>query len=102
MDQYIIKGGTALAGEVVISGAKNSALGILAAAVLTDETVCITGILHCCERTALWHSLPILDNPAWRFCYFICILYTLLNITEMLVKFRHYVGVASSIGYTAW
>ena len=44
MDQYIIKGGTALAGEVVISGAKNSALGILAAAVLTEEPVCIKNL----------------------------------------------------------
>ena len=44
MDQYIIKGGTALAGEVVISGAKNSALGILAAAVLTEEEVCIKNL----------------------------------------------------------
>lgn len=36
MKQYVIKGGTPLAGEVVIGGAKNSALGILAAAVMTD------------------------------------------------------------------
>ena len=33
MDQYIIKGGKALAGEISVSGAKNAALGILAAAV---------------------------------------------------------------------
>ena len=44
MDQYIIKGGTPLTGEVVISGAKNSALGILAAAVLTEEPVCIKNL----------------------------------------------------------
>lgn len=44
MEQYIIKGGTALAGEVVISGAKNSALGILAAAVLSEEPVCIKNL----------------------------------------------------------
>ena len=36
MKQYVIKGGTPLVGEVVIGGAKNSALGILAAAVMTD------------------------------------------------------------------
>lgn len=36
MKQYVIKGGTPLIGEVVIGGAKNSALGILAAAVMTD------------------------------------------------------------------
>ena len=37
MEQYIIKGGNVLEGEVSIAGAKNAALGILAAAVLTDE-----------------------------------------------------------------
>lgn len=41
LEQYIIKGGTALAGEVDIAGAKNAALGILAAAAMTDETVII-------------------------------------------------------------
>ncbi len=44
MDQYIIKGGKALAGEVWISGAKNAALGILAAAVMADETVTIENL----------------------------------------------------------
>ena len=36
MEQYVIKGKTPLRGEVVIGGAKNAALGILAAAVMTD------------------------------------------------------------------
>jgi UDP-N-acetylglucosamine 1-carboxyvinyltransferase len=36
MNQYIIKGGNPLVGEVVIGGAKNAALGILAAAIMTD------------------------------------------------------------------
>jgi len=40
-NQYIIKGGTPLHGEVTIGGAKNAALGILAAAIMTDETVLI-------------------------------------------------------------
>ena len=39
MDQYIIKGGTPLVGEVEIGGAKNAALAILAAAIMTDDTV---------------------------------------------------------------
>lgn len=42
--QYIIKGGVPLQGEVVISGAKNAALGILAAAIMTDETVTIDNL----------------------------------------------------------
>ena len=44
MDKYIIKGGTPLTGEVEISGAKNAALGILAAAIMTDETVTIDNL----------------------------------------------------------
>ena len=44
MEQYVIKGGRPLAGEVVINGAKNAALGIIAAAVMTDEPVIIENI----------------------------------------------------------
>lgn len=43
-NQYIIKGGTPLRGEVTINGAKNAALGILAAAIMTDETVIIDNL----------------------------------------------------------
>ena len=41
MEQYAIKGGNPLVGEVEIGGAKNAALPILAASVLTDDTVYI-------------------------------------------------------------
>ena len=44
MDQYIIKGGNPLVGEVEIGGAKNAALAILAAAIMTDETVLIDNL----------------------------------------------------------
>ena len=44
MDQYIIKGGNPLVGEVEIGGAKNAALGILAAAIMTDETVVLENL----------------------------------------------------------
>ena len=44
MEQYIIKGGTPLVGEVEIGGAKNAALAILAAAIMTDETVLIDNL----------------------------------------------------------
>lgn len=43
-NQYIIKGGTPLRGEVTIGGAKNAALGILAAAIMTDDTVVIDNL----------------------------------------------------------
>ena len=44
MEQYIMKGGNPLRGEVTISGAKNAALGILAASIMTDETVTLENL----------------------------------------------------------
>ncbi|MCR4596413.1 MAG: UDP-N-acetylglucosamine 1-carboxyvinyltransferase [Lachnospiraceae bacterium] len=44
MNQYVIKGGNPLVGEVDISGAKNAALPILAAAIMPDETVVIENL----------------------------------------------------------
>ncbi|WP_330595103.1 UDP-N-acetylglucosamine 1-carboxyvinyltransferase [Qiania dongpingensis] len=42
--QYVIKGGNPLVGDVVIGGAKNAALGILAAAIMSDEDVIIENL----------------------------------------------------------
>lgn len=44
MEQYIIKGGNPLVGEVDIAGAKNAALAILAAAIMTDDTILIENL----------------------------------------------------------
>jgi UDP-N-acetylglucosamine 1-carboxyvinyltransferase len=44
MEQYAIRGGKPLVGEVEIGGAKNAALAILAAAVMTDDPVIIENI----------------------------------------------------------
>ena len=44
MEQYVMKGGTPLRGEVEISGAKNAALAILAASIMTDEPVIIDNL----------------------------------------------------------
>jgi UDP-N-acetylglucosamine 1-carboxyvinyltransferase len=44
MNRYIINGGKPLHGEVVIGGAKNAALGIIAGAILTDEPVTIENL----------------------------------------------------------
>jgi len=44
MEQYIIKGGNPLVGEVEIGGAKNAALAILAASIMADETVLIDNL----------------------------------------------------------
>ncbi len=44
MEQYAIKGGNPLVGEVEIGGAKNAALGVLAAAIMTDDTVIVDNL----------------------------------------------------------
>ena len=44
MDKLLIRGGRSLAGEVIISGAKNAALPELCAALLTDETVTLENV----------------------------------------------------------
>ncbi len=44
LDRFIIKGGTPLAGEVVISGAKNAAVAIIPAAILVDGVCRIENI----------------------------------------------------------
>ena len=44
MEQYAMKGGVPLVGEVEIGGAKNAALAILAAAIMTDETVVVENV----------------------------------------------------------
>ncbi|MDP3636713.1 MAG: UDP-N-acetylglucosamine 1-carboxyvinyltransferase [Azonexus sp.] len=44
MDKLLIQGGTALSGEVAISGAKNAALPILCAALLTREPMRFTNV----------------------------------------------------------
>lgn len=46
MDKLLIQGGTALSGEVAISGAKNAALPILCASLLTAEPMHFTNVPH--------------------------------------------------------
>ena len=44
MMEFVIKGGTPLQGEAPIAGAKNAALGLLAASIMADEDVIIRNI----------------------------------------------------------
>jgi len=46
VDKLLIQGGHALSGEIAISGAKNAALPILCAALLTSEPVHFTNVPH--------------------------------------------------------
>ncbi len=57
MEQYVIKGGIPLVGEVEIGGAKNAALAILAAAIMTDETVTIDNLPNVRDIQALLEAM---------------------------------------------
>ena len=57
MEKYIIKGGNPLVGEVWIGGAKNAALPIIAAATMTDETVCIDNMPDASDTNAMLQAI---------------------------------------------
>ncbi|MDD7804518.1 MAG: UDP-N-acetylglucosamine 1-carboxyvinyltransferase [Endozoicomonas sp. (ex Botrylloides leachii)] len=54
MDKLIITGGTPLHGEIRVSGAKNSALPILAATLLADEPVTVCNLPHLHDITTMF------------------------------------------------
>ncbi|MSO70115.1 MAG: UDP-N-acetylglucosamine 1-carboxyvinyltransferase [Alphaproteobacteria bacterium] len=57
MDKIRIRGGRTLRGEVVIHGAKNAALPLMAACLLTDETLVLGNLPHLADITTLVHLL---------------------------------------------
>ncbi|MBN0988771.1 UDP-N-acetylglucosamine 1-carboxyvinyltransferase [Amphritea pacifica] len=57
MDKLIITGGNRLEGDVRISGAKNSALPILAATLLADEPVTVSNLPHLHDITTMLELL---------------------------------------------
>ena len=57
MEQYVIKGGIPLTGEVTIAGAKNAALGILAAAVMTDKECVIENVPNVRDTRVLLQAI---------------------------------------------
>ncbi len=57
MEKYVIKGGNVLEGEVTIAGAKNAALGILAAAVLTDDECIIENVPYVEDTKVLLRAI---------------------------------------------
>ena len=66
MEQYIMKGGNPLVGEVTISGAKNAALGILAAAIMTDDDVVIDNLPDVSDINALLEAISHLGAKVER------------------------------------
>ena len=62
MDKLIIKGGTPLKGDIPISGAKNAALPILSAALLTDEIMTIGNVPHLHDITTTIELLGLMGS----------------------------------------
>ncbi len=61
MDKFLIKGGKALRGTVAISGAKNSALPVMAAALLTAEKVTLHNIPKVRDLITMSKLLTFMD-----------------------------------------
>ena len=53
MDRIRIRGGRPLSGDIRISGAKNAALPLMAAALLTDETLRLSNLPHLADITTM-------------------------------------------------
>ncbi|MBQ6319424.1 MAG: UDP-N-acetylglucosamine 1-carboxyvinyltransferase [Lachnospiraceae bacterium] len=66
MEQYIIKGGSPLVGEVEIGGAKNAALGILAASVMTTEPVIIENLPDVRDTAVLIQAMESIGTHVER------------------------------------
>src|SRR6185503_4802792 len=57
MDKIRIRGGKRLKGEITISGAKNAALPLMAAALLTDETLTLANLPHLADISTMANLL---------------------------------------------
>ena len=66
MEQYVIKGGNPLVGEVTIGGAKNAALGILAAAIMSDEDVIIDNLPDVSDINVLLQAIASIGADVMR------------------------------------
>ena len=66
MEQYVIRGGNPLVGEVEIGGAKNAALAILTAAVMTDEFVLIDNLPDVSDINVLLEAISVIGATVER------------------------------------
>ena len=66
MEQFIIKGGNPLVGEVTIGGAKNAALGILAAAIMADDVVTIENLPNVRDINVLLQAIEAIGATVDR------------------------------------
>ncbi len=75
MDKYIINGPTRLSGSVTISGAKNAALGIIPATLLTDEVCVLENVPNISDVAIMLDilaemgaSIRLLDKSTYEIC----------------------------------
>ena len=66
MDKFVIKGGNPLVGEVEIGGAKNAALAILTAAIMTDEPVTVENIPDVSDINVLLEAISVIGATTER------------------------------------
>ena len=66
MDKYVIRGGNPLVGEVEIGGAKNAALAILTAAIMTDETVVVDNMPDVSDINVLLEAISVIGATVDR------------------------------------
>lgn len=66
MEQFIMKGGSPLVGEVTIGGAKNAALGILAGAIMTDEDVIIDNLPDVRDINVVLEAIQVIGAKVER------------------------------------
>ncbi len=73
MDKFVIKGGRKLTGEVTISGAKNAAVAILPAVILSDEPCIIENVplisdvnICLCILTEMGAEVTMMDKNTYR------------------------------------
>ena len=62
MEHYIVKGGNSLSGEVEIAGAKNAALAILAASIMTNETVTVENVPDVSDIRAILKTIEVIGG----------------------------------------
>ena len=64
MDRILIKGGVPLQGEVAISGAKNAALPLMAACLLTDQPLELDNVPDLADIGSMQRLLQVLGVEA--------------------------------------
>ena len=62
MEHYIVKGGNSLSGEVEIAGAKNAALAILAASIMTNETVTVENVPDVSDIRSILKTIEVIGG----------------------------------------